>query len=484
TPDNGAPQGAGESDSQSGNSASPSPAETKEKPAGSNLIRLASALDYILKQSKQPAPAPPHVAGPSAALSPQTTSTSQTTSTPPAETTPSARGSHGLRLNKTVKLASDDETAAARQQSLPPNGSGMTSNLRSIVRGVNIGGFLVPEFWITPSLIAEIPQPKPGDYLELCKRLGREKTLSLMKKHWETWVTEQEVERLAAAGLTHLRVPLGHWEFVETGEGYVGGTLPYFRRLVYWAHKHGLRVVPDIHTAPGSQNGFDNSGATGNINWTKDPRNVDFSKRALIGLLKYIASDSTMLQTIDAIDLLNEPFIEHLDFKQLWDYYTGGHTLVSTRLRKSPPVISIIDRGFRNYTWWHERWPRDWNFQHVDAWLDAHLYHVFDQKMNSWSLERHLRHVCTSGRDLASNSTFFPVVVGEWSLALPKAAFQGRENEARRRFAEAQLDAYEKGGVGWFFWCFKTEESPEWSFLDALDRSWLPQPLTSREFPS
>lgn len=368
-----------------------------------------------------------------------------------------------------------------RQQ--PASGLGMAYHGHAIVRGVNIGGFLVPEFWITPSLISHLPSPKPSDYLQLCQQLGPEQTLRLMRRHWETWVTESDVKRLADAGITHLRIPLGHWEFVDTDEGYVRGGLPYFKRLVYWAHQHNLKVIPDMHTAPGSQNGFDNSGSTLGINWTKDPRYLEWSKRALQMLLKYLASDPLMLATVDAIDLLNEPFIDSLDFQRLWDYDTGGHILTQS-LQRQPPVISIIDRGFKEFSWWQEQWPQDWNQHRMDAWLDAHLYHVFDRNLDNWPLENHLRLVFQNGRNLQTNATRFPILVGEWSLALPQMALRGRENEARRRFAEAQLDAYEKGGAGWVFWCFKTEESPEWSFLESLDRSWMPSPLTMRAFPS
>ncbi|KAJ2631097.1 hypothetical protein GGF44_003998, partial [Coemansia sp. RSA 1694] len=314
-----------------------------------------------------------------------------------------------------LSLPTQDVLGDIRQD--PGSGMGMGYHGHSIVRGVNIGGFLVPEFWITPSLIAAIPDPKPNDYLQLCTRLGPDATLSLMRKHWESWVTESEIQRLAFAGLTHLRIPIGHWEFVDSDEGFVRGGLPYFKRLVYWANKHGLKVIPDMHTAPGSQNGFDNSGSTSGINWTKDPRSVSLSKRALQMMLKYIASDPVILATVDAVDLLNEPFIDSLDFAQLWEYDTGGHVLISSGLRKVPPVVSIVDRGFKEFSWWQTRWPKDWNSKYTDAWLDAHLYHVFDRNIDDWSLENHLRLVCRNGRDLKANSTSFPIIVGEWSLA-------------------------------------------------------------------
>ena len=39
----------------------------------------------------------------------------------------------------------------------------------------------------------------------------------------------------------------------------------YLRRLVKWADELGVKVLIDLHAAPGSQNGFDNSGRMGPI---------------------------------------------------------------------------------------------------------------------------------------------------------------------------------------------------------------------------
>ena len=44
------------------------------------------------------------------------------------------------------------------------------------------------------------------------------------------------------------------------GEPYIQGQLAYLDKAVDWAGKYGLKVIVDLHGAPGSQNGFDNSG--------------------------------------------------------------------------------------------------------------------------------------------------------------------------------------------------------------------------------
>ena len=44
------------------------------------------------------------------------------------------------------------------------------------------------------------------------------------------------------------------------GEPYIQGQLSYLDKAVGWAGQYGLKVIVDLHGAPGSQNGFDNSG--------------------------------------------------------------------------------------------------------------------------------------------------------------------------------------------------------------------------------
>jgi glucan 1,3-beta-glucosidase len=58
---------------------------------------------------------------------------------------------------------------------------------------------------------------------------------------------------------------IGLWKILKSGfiilKTWVDGGWTYFVRFVEWVREEGGMVVrPDIHTAPGSQNGFDNSG--------------------------------------------------------------------------------------------------------------------------------------------------------------------------------------------------------------------------------
>jgi hypothetical protein len=80
------------------------------------------------------------------------------------------------------------------------------------------------------------------------------------KSHFDHFITERDMQILAGSGITHLHVPLPHWIMgdVTSQEPWIVGKR--WEAFVTWAQKYHLQVWPDMHTVPGSQNGFDNSG--------------------------------------------------------------------------------------------------------------------------------------------------------------------------------------------------------------------------------
>lgn len=68
------------------------------------------------------------------------------------------------------------------------------------VRGVNIGGWLVLEPWITPSLFDNTGDDRIKDewtFGQFYRSKGGE---SVLKKHWDTWITEDDFAQIKAAG--------------------------------------------------------------------------------------------------------------------------------------------------------------------------------------------------------------------------------------------------------------------------------------------
>lgn len=83
---------------------------------------------------------------------------------------------------------------------------------------------------------------------------------------------------------------------------YIPGAWKYLLRGLNWARKHGLHVILDLHGAPGSQNGYDNSGQrTTNPQWALSTTDI----ARTVDIVRYIAESVGGL--IDVLELMNEP---------------------------------------------------------------------------------------------------------------------------------------------------------------------------------
>ena len=49
------------------------------------------------------------------------------------------------------------------------------------------------------------------------------------------------------------------------------------------------------------------------------------------------------------------------------------------------------------------------------------------------------------------------------------------ENEAMTILSRAKINAFDVGTHGQFFWNFRTEFEPRWSYLEAVRLNWLPK---------
>jgi glucan 1,3-beta-glucosidase len=155
------------------------------------------------------------------------------------------------------------------------------------VRGVNLGGWLVLEQWITPSTFDQWANGSGVvDEYTYFQALGQSEATSRLTQHWNTWITQAAFQSIAAAGLNHVRIPIGYWALNPLpSDPYIQGQLPILDNVIGWARQAVLKVILDLHggmfrghfhtnttsanpySAPGSQNGPDNSGRYGHVDW-------------------------------------------------------------------------------------------------------------------------------------------------------------------------------------------------------------------------
>ncbi|KAF8249988.1 glycoside hydrolase, partial [Wilcoxina mikolae CBS 423.85] len=371
------------------------------------------------------------------------------------------------------------------------------------VRGVNLGGWFVLEPWITPSLFGA---GSAVDEYNLCRQLGKTACRQKLSKHWASFYTAEDFKQIASAGLNHVRIPLGYWAVSPLpGDPYIQGQIAYLDKAISWAGQYGLKMWIDLHGAPGSQNGFDNSGRRDQILW-QTGGNVAHTVK-VIGYLAKKYAKPQWNNVVTAIELVNERTVLNLD--QLKQYYYDGWGAI----RDYGDIAVVISDAFRD--------PTDWNgfmssgFNNVI--LDTHHYEVFSPGQLAMNIDSHVSSACGIGKQL--NSVDKWTVIGEWSGALTDCTkwlngigrgarydntfpnswyigscakrtsgsisqFSDAERKNTRRYIEAQLDAYERG-AGWIFWTWKTEAgSPEWELRDLIWNGVFPQPLTQRWYPN
>jgi len=114
--------------------------------------------------------------------------------------------------------------------------------------------------------------------------------------------------------------------YAVLGEPFVQGQLPYLDKAISWASTYGLKVIIDLHGAPGSQNGFDNSGhKVPHPGWHTE-KDAVARTNAVIRTIAATYANNT--EVVPAIAALNEPAGFYDDImptvKQYWlDAYKG-----------------------------------------------------------------------------------------------------------------------------------------------------------------
>ncbi|KAF4604892.1 exo-1,3-beta-glucanase [Pleurotus pulmonarius] len=363
------------------------------------------------------------------------------------------------------------------------------------VRGVNLGGWLVLEPWITPSLFDATGNDAIVDEWTFGQLQDRNVATAALKKHWDTWITESDFAAIAAAGLNHVRLPIGYWAFeVAPGEPFIQGQLPYLTKAVTWAQNHNLKLIVDLHGAPGSQNGFDNSGQKKSFpGWHSSSSNIARTNAIIKRIASMFASQTS---TVPIIAPLNEPAgfdgQAVLDATRQYWFDSYGNIRFPFGTSQQGNTVVLIHDAFQPLSFWDD-------FMDPPHWegvaIDTHIYQMFSVAENQMSQSQHIQTACNKASSLSSFHLW--TIVGEWTPASNDCAkyLNGRGVGSRfdgsfpgstrvgsctgltgkassfsasyktflRQYWEAQVITFEKG-AGWIQWTWKAEIADEWTY--------------------
>lgn len=404
-------------------------------------------------------------------------------------------------------LFSDWDDSAAPNPNVPALNQEWGSYATRPARGVNIGGWLSIEPFITPSLFAYDLSLGIIDEWTLCSYLN-DSCASTLENHYATFVTEQTFADIAAAGLDHVRIPYSYWAVeVYPGNPYLFRTSwRYLLRGIEWARKYGLRVNLDLHGLPGSQNGWNHSGRQGPIGWfngTDGELNANRSVEVHDRLSQFFAQDRYK-NIISHYGLANEPRMTFLSPDAVVAWTEQVYKLV--RANGMTDALVVFGDGFMGLANWQGKMTGL-----PDLVLDVHQYVIFNTNQIVFNHTAKVEYACQGWtqqalQSLDTSTGFGPTLFGEWTQAdtdcalyltnvgwgnrwtgtyntgnastdvltprCPTTNDQCQCGDANAEasqwsagykafmlaFAEAQMTSFEKGW-GWWYWTWDTESA-------------------------
>ena len=200
-----------------------------------------------------------------------------------------------------------------RQQQSVNLGSWLVMNLQLFSFSLISSKRFVHEDWMSPSLFLCASGSKVSE-LDIAYGWGSvEGARSALERHWDTWITQSDMDYLAGIGINTVRLPIGYWNL---GPEYCRGTnydqvssvyqnsWPRVKRAINMAGRSGLGVLVDLHGAVGSQNGQGHSGISDGVTGLfQSQSNMDRT----VGVLTFLMKELAPVTNVVGIQMLNEP---------------------------------------------------------------------------------------------------------------------------------------------------------------------------------
>ncbi|KAF1912149.1 glycoside hydrolase superfamily [Ampelomyces quisqualis] len=397
------------------------------------------------------------------------------------------------------------------------------------VRGVNVGGWLNIEPFITPSFFENYGS-KDGivDEWTLMTKLGPAKAKDTVEKHYSAFITKKTFSEIRAAGMDHVRFPFGYW-MVQTydGDPYIPQvSWRYLLRGIEYCRQNGLRVNLDLHGAPGSQNGWNHSGRQGAIGWLNGT-DGDLNAQRTLDIhhkLSVFFAQPRYKNLVTMYGLVNEPRNVELDTEKV---VAWTQKAIDQIRADNISAIIVFGDGFMGLDKWQGKLQNN-----DDLLLDVHQYVIFNTDQLSLKHRDKLNFACKawtvqSKRSMDRTTGFGPTMCGEWSQAdtdctqyinnvgtgtrwegtfntgNPKSSVpqcplktsacsctKANEDPSNYspeykkwlyQFAVAQMDSFE-AGWGWFYWTWETEKATQWSYRRGLEAGVLPHKAYERDW--
>jgi hypothetical protein len=304
-----------------------------------------------------------------------------------------------------------------------------------LLRGVNLGGWLVEEMWMMPFVThppegSEFPEIK--DHASLWKtlkgRFGAKEAGRFRTAFRENWINEADFDRIQAAGFNCVRLPF-LYDLLDEPHGF-----EWLDRAIRWAGKRRIYVILDMHGAPGRQSADHHTGEEGVNRLFSDPKYVEEGA----AVWKRVAKRYKNRPEVAGYDLVNEPMgaPDGEALSRVQDRFYQAVRSVDSR------HIVIFEDGYKGLDRIADPAAMGWK----NVMMSIHIY-LFSAKSTQDHLDSLARDVERMKPQQLQKGT--PLYIGEFNI----------EPHSSPETMKGILDAYEKEGWSWSVWMYKMVRS-------------------------
>ncbi len=301
-----------------------------------------------------------------------------------------------------------------------------------ILRGINLGNWLVEEMWMCPIIAGP---PEDSEYKEIKDhvslwstfedRFGKEKMEEIRTHYRKCWIQDSDFAHIKKLGFNAVRLPF-LFDLYHEPKG-----------LFYWldyaidlAKKHGLYVVLDMHGVPGRQSKSMHTG--------ESDKSEFFSRREHVEkaceIWKEIAKKYKDTPHVAGFDLVNEP-MDTPSRKELYKMYDKLYKAIRSENMRH---ILFFQDGYKGID--HMPHPKDNKWSNVA--MSTHHY-IFQDNTADEHIAKLTEHIKKA--EDKQKSIKVPYFLGEFNVA-PKGSF-----EALKRV----LTHLHEKNISYSFWSYK-----------------------------
>ena len=291
------------------------------------------------------------------------------------------------------------------------------------IKGISLGNWLMPEGYMFKFHRARSPREIAAVFEHLTGKPDAER---FWQAYRENYIGADDIRFIKAAGFTTVRVPLHYGLFVDGQDRFAGPGYALLDRLIDWCRQADLRVILDLHAAPGGQTGVNHDDGTGYPLVFYVPR----YRRMTVDLWRQLAGRYAGEATVLGFDLLNEPISPYHDEGYLNPQLEPLYEEIASAIRAVDPKHILFLAA--------AQWSTNFGvFGRPSIANVVYTYHKFWASTERDSIQEYL--------DFSDR----------WNVPL----FLGEAGELNDAWNDAFRRLHERFGIGWCFWTYKNLDS-------------------------